>query len=492
MTRFACVCVEGFAAAAAERCEPALRERPLAVVSGTPPATRVVEANAAAREQGVRPGLPDAEAGARCAGLQRRPYCAEVVASAHQALLGACLAVSPRIADAEPGLVFVDVDGLDRLIGPEETIAVRLLRHARAVGLDARVGIAATRATARVAARVGPAVHVIAAGQEATALAGVSLMELPLAPEVLATLARWGVETVGALATLPREGLTTRLGMAGLAAHDLACGRDTTPFRPYVPPPFWEEAQGVEWEIGELHVLTALLERVLARLCTRLVSAHLWTDAVDVRLGLADGSHDTRTVALACPMDAPLPILGLLVLDLERRPPRAPVIAAAVSAHVLVRRAAPGGLWQPATPAVRDLATALARLATLVGGHNVGTPLVCDSHRPDAVTLVAFDPPADGTPAADDGDVGLILRRLRPPRRVEVETEDDRPVRVRGALGPESRVTASAGPWRVSGEWWDASRWARDEWDVTLANGTACRLAYEPLRAQWFLDGVYD
>src|SRR2546425_781049 len=44
----ACVWVPFFAAAAAERCEPALAERPLAIVRGTPPATRVVEANAVA------------------------------------------------------------------------------------------------------------------------------------------------------------------------------------------------------------------------------------------------------------------------------------------------------------------------------------------------------------------------------------------------------------------------------------------------------------
>jgi protein ImuB len=491
MTRFACVWVEGFPAATAERCEPALREQPLAVVSGTPPATRVVDANAAARERGVRPGLPDAEAGARCPGLQRRPLCEEAVAAARQALLGACLAVSPRICDAEPGLVFVDIEGLQRLIGPETAIAARLVRHARAVGLHPRVGIAASRAVARVAARVGPAVHVVANGQESEALRAVPLTELELGPEVRATLARWGVGTVGALAALPRRGLVTRLGAAGLAAHDLACGRDTVPFRGYSPPPFWEEAQGVEWEIADLQGLSVLLERVLDRLCARLVSAHLWTDAVDVRLGLADGGHDTRTVSLACPMDATSPILALLALDLERRPPPAPVIAAAVSAHVLARRAVTGGLWQPVAPAVRDLATALARLAALVGSDNVGTPVVCDSHRPDAVTLAAFAPPAE-TEAPEDTEIGLVLRRLRPPRRVEVEMAAERPVRVRGALRADSAVTASAGPWRVSGEWWDAARWARDEWDAVLADGTACRLAYDPLRAEWFLDGVYD
>jgi protein ImuB len=185
-------------------------------------------------------------------------------------------------------------------------------------------------------------------------------------------------------------------------------------------------------------------------------------------------------------------MLALLALDLERRPPRAPVIAAAVSAHVLARRAAAGGLWDPAPPAARDLATALARLAALVGGDNVGTPVVDDSHRPDAVSLAAFAPPAGEVAWREDAELGLVLRRLRPPRRVQVDTAGERPARVRSTPGGDRRVTASAGPWRVSGEWWDGARWARDEWDAALADGTACRLAYEPLRDEWFLDGVYD
>ncbi len=47
-------------------CEPTLAERPLAVVRGAPPVTRVVEANAAAREAGVAPGMTESEARARC------------------------------------------------------------------------------------------------------------------------------------------------------------------------------------------------------------------------------------------------------------------------------------------------------------------------------------------------------------------------------------------------------------------------------------------
>src|SRR5882672_11392714 len=219
MTRIACVRVEAFAAAAIERCEPGLREQPLAVVSGAAPATRVVEANAHARAAGVRPGLSDAEAGVRCPGLVRRPVSADAEAAARHALLEACLAVSPRLEDAAPGVVHVDLAGLRGLFGGDADIAARLRRQARAVGLEARVGIAATRAAAAVAARVGPAVHALPPGGERAALAPVALAALEWPEGLAATFTRWGLETLGDLAALPREGLGARLGAAGLAAH---------------------------------------------------------------------------------------------------------------------------------------------------------------------------------------------------------------------------------------------------------------------------------
>ena len=504
--RFACVRVPAFAAAAAERCEPALREIPLAVVTGSPPATRVLDANAAAREHGVAPGMTDAEAVARCPRLTRRPASDEAVASARHALLDACLSVSPRVED--PGLtakaggydVHVDVAGLGRLIGPDDAVGHRLVQRAHAVGLVARVGIADTRAAASVAARCGPPVHVIAPGAEREALAAVSLATLEVSPDLAQTFARWGVSTLGALAALPRDGLATRLGRAGLAAHDLACGRDREPFHPYMPPPFWQEAQGLEWEIDSLPALDVVLERVLARLCARLEAAHQLADALEVRLALAPGGHHVRAVPLACPMSEPRPMQALLTLALAAHPPPAPVTAVAISATAVPRRAVAGGLWRPPVPAVRDLADVLARLASLVGATNIGTPVVQDCHRPDAYSLARFAPPAGDeteasaamTSTAAAGGA-LVLRRLRPPRVVDVETDgEQRPTLVRGALSPEARVVECAGPWRASGEWWDATAWARDEWDVGLADGTLCRLTHDPLAARWSLDGVYD
>lgn len=492
VSRVACVWVDAFAAAAVERAEPALRGHAMAVVTGAAPATRVVEANAAARERGIRAAMAEAEAIARCPELVRRPVSPACIAASRRALLDACYGVSPRVEDVAPGLVYVDIAGLSRLIGGERAIAERLHRVARAVGLPARVGVAGTRTAARIAARAGLAI--IAPGGEADALASVPVTMLDWSDDVTAALARWGVSTLGELAGLPRAGLAARLGAAGLAAHDLARGIDDgRPWTSWAPPPFWEEAQELDWNIDALGPLMAVLERVVERLTARLSAASRVADALELRVSLAGGGHHARTLALACPMDAPRPLLLLLQHELEARPPRGSVDAVALQARAIPRRAVAGELGRPAPPAQRDLATVLARLVALVGADAVGAVALADSHRPDAFVPAPLEPGGAGGAEGQPRGAVLALRRLRPPRRVSVAVDaDDRPAVVHGALAPEARVVGGAGPWRVSGEWWDADAWARDEWDVALSDGAVCRLARDLRSDTWYLDGVYD
>jgi protein ImuB len=505
VSRLACVLVEGFAAAALERCEPALRERPLAAVTGAPPATRVVEANARGRAEGIRPGLSDTEALVRCPTLVRRPVSAEAEAAARHALLDACLTVSPRVEDTAPGCVHVDLAGLTRLFGDDETVGRRLRRQARLVGLEARVGIAGSRAAAGVAARVGPALHVIAPGGERAALATVPLRALEWPVELSAAFRRWGLVTLGDLAALPRDGVGPRLGRSGLAAHDLASGIDRGPFRPWAPPATWEEAQGLDWEIVTLPALEPVLAGILQRLCARLAAAHA-VDGLDLRLALATGGHHTCAIALAVPLTDAAPLVALLALELERQPPPAAVTGVAVSARVVARRAALAQLWHPPPPAPRDLAAVLARLTLLVGGANVGAPVVLDSHRPDAYELTPFDPalsalladddpaPASGSETAGARRIAgpLALRRLRPPRPVTIEIHEGRPAWLRGVSPDATEIVTCAGPWRASGQWWDTEAWARDEWDIALADGTLWRLSHDRLTNTWSLDALYD
>lgn len=92
------------------------------------------------------------------------------------------------------------------------------------------------------------------------------------------------------------------------------------------------------------------------------------------------------------------------------------------------------------------------------------------------------------------------------PARVTVK--DGRPVRLqpdrRGVNG--GAIVEAAGPWRTSGHWWDQpptptgaagaashpTAWDRDEWDVLLADGVACRVFLERDVGQWFVEGCFD
>lgn len=191
-------------------------------------------------------------------------------------------------------------------------------------------------------------------------------------------------------------------------------------------------------------------------------------------------------------------MLGLIGLELQTQPLTGPISHVAISAHVVRVTPGSGTLWQPPSPAVRDLAAVLARLAVLVGRENVGTPVVLDSHRPDAITMANFDPPAGGDPAgssAGEPPARLAFRRLRPPRVIDVEAVEDEPRRAR--LGADraaamEAIVACAGPWRASGEWWSGRGWGRDEWDVSFADGMLCRFAHDHCTGQWYLDGAYD
>ena len=501
MIRVGCVLVPHFAAAAAERVEPGLRERPLAIVTGAPPLTRLVEANTAAREHGVTPGMSEGEARTRCPKLASRPATPELIEAAAQALLQACLGVSPRVEDAGPGIVHLEIDGLQRLIGHDQVIGDRLVRMAAKVGLPARVGIADSRVAARVAARrASTRVTVIAPGTDQASLTPVSLDVLEVPDDLRATLARWGLTTLGELAGLPRRELAARLGTAGLRAHDLACGRDLEPFRPYVAPPFWEEALGIDWEIDTISAMVIALDQIVARLTARLRIARLAADGLSLRLELTNGAGDYRVLPLAYPLRDPEPMLVLLRVSLEAHPPPAAVTRITLGASAVASHPTPRELWEPAGPPTRDLDAVLARLVTLAGTEGVGSPVMSDSHRPDAFTLMPFVPPA-GPPAPGSSHspmVRLALRRLRPPRSITVESDSaspgggPRPARVSLDGHGLVRVLACAGPWRFSGEWWDAAPWARDEWDVELADGLVCRLARDGLRGIWYLDGVYD
>jgi protein ImuB len=498
--RYACLWVPGFAAAALVRQDPALHGRPVAALRGAMIRT-VVAVTAEAAAAGARAGMSATEAATRVPGLVTRPEDPAAERAAAEALLDAAWATSPRVEVIEPGTLTVDLGGLASLFGEEPRLGERLIAASAAVGLPARVGIGTTRTVARLAARVGAPLHVVPPGAEAVFLAPRALALLEPAPDLALALERWGVGTLGALAALPTAALLARLGPPGVRLQALARGADPAPFAPHLEPTPCREAITLDWEVPSLPALAFVLDRLLARLAARLALRDAGAAALRLSLDLADGSRHEHRLAVAAPLRDGRTLGRLLGAELETLRLPAPVVGVAVEAEPAPLAALQTDLFAPPRPSPRELGEILGRLAALVGPDRVGAPAAPDTHRPDALAVAPFpgepSPPGGAAQPADAGTppwvigAALVRRRLTPPRPARVECRDGRPGRVE-AEGFRGAVVAAAGPWRSSGEWWSETAWMREEWDIALPDGVACRLARDCATDVWTVDAVYD
>src|SRR6266404_5541497 len=233
--RFACVYIPDFLIQAVVRGQRALGDAALALLGGAPPLWSVVAANPAAYEAGIQLGMTKAQVaqfgnvvGARDTRARSTvQICMRSESqekSAHAALLDAAWSVSPRVEDTAPDTLVLDLDGLTALLGSDENIAQELARRVAAIGLAARVAVAANMEVAIHAARGFPGITIIPPGEERKRLGTLSVGVLTTEAETLEILERWGVETLQALAALPVLQLSERLGQEGVRLSELARG----------------------------------------------------------------------------------------------------------------------------------------------------------------------------------------------------------------------------------------------------------------------------
>jgi len=399
--------------------------------------------------------------------------------------------LTPRVERAAPGLVVLDLAGLGRRWPSPEALGHALVEHAAAAGQgDVHAAIAATRTAARLLARGRPGLSVVAPGEEAAALAPLPLALLELPEERQALFARWGLRTLGELARLPAVGLAERLGPDGPRLRRMALGEDEAPLVPQALPERFESTLEVEWPVEGLEPLAFLLARVLETLCGALRERGRRATALTLDLRLVDGRLDSRTLRPAAPSVEPRTWRTLLLLELEARVPGEAVQALTVRAEPTPARSVQFSLLDPAQPAPEKLAEMLARLREWTDAGRAGAPRLLDSHRPDAFVLETFDPgPARPLPVRPPLWPRVALRRFRPPLPATVRLEAGAPTFVEAA-GVRGPVRDRAGPWRASGDWWDAA-WSREEWDVALPSGVY-RIFRDRLREGWYVEGEVD
>ncbi|SRR6266404_3234116 len=516
MTRVACAWVPELAIAALVRTRPEVRDAPVAITDGRAAHSVVIAASARARAAGVANGMTAAQARVVCDGVIVAPYSIEAVRAAGATLADVAATLGPRVELSDDGTVYLDCEGSAALCASETELATILVARAQRQGLAACVGIAASKAAARVAARTSGGVCVVARAEEPAFLAPLAVDLLDPDPETRATLASWGITRIGDLARLPAGELAHRLGPAGALLARRARGEDDEVLRCRPTPTTLIEAITLEYGIDRLEPLLFLLRRLLDQIASRLALHGLACDALDVTLERQHGAAYPRHVVPAAPTADAKVLLVLARAHLERQPPDDAVTGLHIAAATTRIRATQLDLFRPNGPSAVALAATIARLAALCGPERVGRPVDVDSHRPDAAAVAGFTDPstsqrarvaaadastisngsrADAHMTTDSAgaiaDARVALRAFRPPVALEVFESAGRLDYVRGR-GFGGRVVHLAGPWRLRGEWWTADPYDREYYDVELTDGALYRIFRDGRTRQWLADGMYD
>ena len=497
MTRLACFLVPLFPLAARLRAEPDLREEALVIVEGNGTHVHVVAATRRARKKAIRAGMSLTQARSIMPKLIARNRDAACEQTAQEVLLEVAETFSPRLEDAGDGVVFADVTGMERhflesseqqqqtgeqvaavIAGrssrtPEERLARAAIRAMEAAGLPGRAGIAASKLAARVAAELPKSPVIVPAGEEGTFLAPLPLARLSPQIEAAAMLQRFGLSSIGELARLSEAEIASRLGEIGRALHRAARGIDPEPLIPRALPPEFREAMEIEWALVALEPFLFIASAALERLSQRMALQGFAARRIELILTLEPDGFDSRSIDLPSPTRDVKTLLTLIRLDLERRPPGAPVVGFSLTAIPDRPRRAQLSLFGPAAVSPEKLATTIARLLSMLGDGSVGMPVTVDGHLPERHAIADFDPlpPPTTRMTPPAGREVVAVRILRPPLPLD-------------ALPPASRMSA---PWGVEEGWWRPSPVEREYIDVETASDGVYRIYRDGLG--WRVDG---
>ncbi len=225
------------------RRRPDLLGQPV-VVGGTGDRGVVAAASYEARRYGIFSAMSSVVARRRCPHAVFLPgdhdLYAQVSSEVHEIFNRVTPLVEPLALDE----AFLDVTGSLRLLGPARTISDLIRRQvADELGLPCSVGGASNKFIAKLASKAakprarpdrvepGPGVVLVAPGSELEFLHPLPVSSLwGVGPATLQRLERFGVRTVGDLARIDVQALTSALGKAhGRHLHDLSWGRDSRP-----------------------------------------------------------------------------------------------------------------------------------------------------------------------------------------------------------------------------------------------------------------------
>jgi protein ImuB len=321
--------------------------------------------------------------------------------------------------------------------------------------------------------------------------------------EILTILHKWGIHTLGELAALDKEQLGARLGPEAVRMWERANGQFSRVLKLVRPPESFAESFEFENEIETAEPLLFILRRFLEQLAIRLGAIYLVAKELALRITFTDKQIYERVFKIPQPTNDADLLFRMLHTHLENFKSEHAIVAVSLEAHPTKPVREQFGLFETTLRNPHQLSETLARLIALHGTERVGTPVIEETHRPDAFRMEPFSWAAveSAVPSGVNRGCGpdshalrtahatAALRRFRPAVSASVLLDADTPAHLR-STEICGKVIEQRGPYLISGNWWDEKSWARAEWDLEMENSELVRV--HESEGTWEMDGIYD
>jgi DNA polymerase-4 len=295
--------LDAFYAAVEQRDKPSLRGRPV-VVGGLGARGVVSTASYEARRYGIRSAMSMAEARRRCPHAAFLAGRFGVYHAVSDIVMAALRELSPLVEPLSLDEAFVDLaagPSTDLSNSGVRAIGTRLRRHIREqTRLTASVGAATSKLLAKIASE-----QVIAPGTELDVLRPLPVRSLwGVGPATASRLTRLGVRTVADLDRISESELIDLIGEAhGRSLFRLARADDPRPVSAERESKSVSVEDTFDRDIADPATLSALVQRLSARVAARLTESGLSGRTVTLKVRLHDFTTLSRSATLPAPTD---------------------------------------------------------------------------------------------------------------------------------------------------------------------------------------------
>ncbi len=305
--------LDAFFAAVEQRDRPELRGRPVIVGGGEPTARGVVSAASyEARRFGVHSAMPLRTAYALCPEGLFLPVDGRKYQRVSREVMTILRRFTPLVEPISIDEAFLDVTASRALFGDGPTIAASIKAAiVDEVGLTASVGVASTKLVAKIASdlRKPDGLVVVPRGEEAAFLAPLPIARLwGVGEKTAASLAEFGVTTIGDLAALPEDLLVRRFGKHGGSLGARARGIDPDPVGTADPAKSIGHEHTFDIDTSDPDLVERTLLAMADGVASRLRSAGLRAGTIHVKIRDSTFRTITRQRTLAEPTDLTEPI----------------------------------------------------------------------------------------------------------------------------------------------------------------------------------------